>query len=52
MKWIITIECVGITFTHTLTFVLDIDNVDIEISRLFNNPNLSDGGASIAIPAY
>jgi hypothetical protein len=28
-QWIITIECVGITFTHTLTFVLDIDNVGI-----------------------
>jgi len=24
----ITIQCVGITFTHTSTFVLDIDNVD------------------------
>ncbi len=32
MQWIITIECVGITFTHMyyiLTFVLDIDNVGI-----------------------
>ncbi len=28
-QWIITIECVGITFTNTLTFVLDIDNVSI-----------------------
>jgi len=35
MQWIITIECIGITFTHTLTFVLDIDNVGIVVFWTF-----------------
>jgi len=29
MQWIFTIKYVGIAFTHTLTLVLDIDDVGI-----------------------
>jgi hypothetical protein len=34
-QWIITIECVRIIFTHTSTFVLDIDNVGIVVFWTF-----------------
>jgi len=34
-QWINTIECAGITFTHILAFVLDIDNVSIVVFWTF-----------------